>query len=429
MALFLYNCLLWLLFPVLFLHYLRGRLAYKKYTRPVSERLGYFRIQLSPSTKQRILVHAVSAGETVAAQPLVEEIRKRFPEAELVFSNVTETGHDRAKQLINADHFVFFPLDYRSSVQRFLNQIKPTQVFILETELWPNFLKECQNRAIPIAFVNGRISKRSFERYSLTRTLWKDLLKTPRFFMQSEEDLDRIKSLGATMVEVSGNLKVDQLDQNLHNSVRKEIYKTFENFERPLVLFGSTHREETAEILRLISKWKIQNLNAAFLIAPRHLHFLEEYLKLARELGLQTVRKTTFRTSQEFDCMFVDTFGELANLYEICTIAVIGGSFEDIGGHSILEPALFERPILYGPHMENGKDISRLFEKNGASWKAQDYEDLGRKIELLLQNPPLRQELGQNAGRSVRSIMGVTQSILDRLSDTALIPDYSNNPE
>ena len=167
MALFFYNWLLRFLFPLLFLHYLRGRLAYKKYSRPVRERFGHFRISLNPEAKMRILIHAVSAGESVAAQPIVKEIRRQFPEAELIFSNVTETGHERAKQIIDADHFVFFPLDYRSAVRRFLNVLRPCRVIILETELWPNFLDECRHRSIPVSFVNARISKHSFERYAI----------------------------------------------------------------------------------------------------------------------------------------------------------------------------------------------------------------------------------------------------------------------
>ena len=171
MALFFYNWLLRIFFPLLVFHYIRGRIVHKKYSRPVRERFGFFRIKLNPQASSRILIHAVSAGETVAAQPMVKVLRREFPEAEIVFSNVTETGYRRAKEIIEADHFVFFPLDYRFSVERFLNIIKPSHVFILETELWPNFLAECQNRNIPLAFINARISSHSFEKYSVFRQI------------------------------------------------------------------------------------------------------------------------------------------------------------------------------------------------------------------------------------------------------------------
>ena len=427
MALFFYNWLLRIFFPLLVFHYIRGRIVHKKYSRPVRERFGFFRIKLNPQASSRILIHAVSAGETVAAQPMVKVLRREFPEAEIVFSNVTETGYRRAKEIIEADHFVFFPLDYRFSVERFLNIIKPSHVFILETELWPNFLAECQNRNIPLAFINARISSHSFEKYSVFRPLFSPLIRTSLFYVQSQLDRERVESLGGQKVEIAGNLKVDQLAQNLSSPARERICAAFEDFERPIILFGSTHQIETKNCLDLIYSWQKEDFEASFIIAPRHLQFMDDYLKYAHNLSLSVIRKSAHRPPQDFEIMLVDTFGELANLYEICTIAVIGGSFEPIGGHSILEPALFGKPIIHGPHMENGKDLVSTFEMAGASWKAQDFAELKSKVELLVENPTLRLEIGHNAGLTLEKISGVAVSIFKDLTVKGFFQESTGN--
>ena len=370
---------------------------------------------MNHEVRLRILVHAVSAGETVAAQPMVKVLRQQFPDAEIVFSNVTETGHSRARELIDADHFVFFPLDYRFAVEQFLKNINPTHVFILETELWPNFLAECKKRFIPVTFINARISSHSFDKYIVFKSLFSPLLEAPLFYAQSQLDHERIEALGGKRIRISGNLKVDQLEQNLTSPVREKICSTFETFERPIILFGSTHQNETKNCLELITAWQREGFEASFMIAPRHLQYLDEYIQLAEGMGLSVTKKSKYQPSQDFSVMFIDTFGELANLYEVCTIAVVGGSFEPIGGHSILEPALFEKPILHGPYMENGKDLVQAFEIDGACWKAQDFVELKSKIELLMENPFLRSEIGQNAGLALKKVSGVATTILEDL--------------
>jgi 3-deoxy-D-manno-octulosonic-acid transferase len=415
MSLFIYNVTLRFLFPLLILHYLRGRFFVRKYSRPIGERFGFFRLRLNFQAKHRFLVHAVSVGETVAAQPFVQGLKKRYPGCEIIFSNVTETGHSRASDLIEADHYVFFPLDYISAVRRFLFKTRPTHVFILETELWPNFLQECSLRKIPVTFINGRISRNSYERYILVRFFLKEFLREPRFFMQSQEDMDRIQDLGAGKVILSGNLKVDQLEQNLHLDQRDKICQLFEEHENPIIVFGSSHQAETCQIIDLVCAWRNEGFSASVIIAPRHLHFMQDYLDYARELALPVQLRSEFQGGEDFSCLMLDGYGELASLYEVASVVVICGSFEPVGGHSILEPALFERAILYGPHMENNQELVRIFEESSASLRVADFSELKQKIELLLVDPPLRQKLGENASRLVQQMMGVTRGILDRL--------------
>ena len=409
-----YNFLLWLCLPLLILHYIKGRLAYQKYTRPISERFGLFRLGPRASKSPVILVHAVSVGETVAAQPLVEGIRNRYPNSEIIFSNVTETGFERAKELIQADHHVFFPLDYRFAVRLFINRLNPDCVFILETEIWPNFLSECQQQKIPVFFVNGRISDRSFERYSMFASFLKTYLQDAYFFMQTESDLLKVRQLGAKKTVIAGNLKFDQLLHNLDSPGREELKDYFSFTTRPIIVFGSTHQEETKNFLDLLAEARELRESCHFVFAPRHMNFLGQYLEYCQQKGFRVARKSKGVPKSEFDVMFLDTYGELALLYEVATTVIIGGSFEPIGGHSILEPALFRKPIIYGPHMENNKELSSIFEERGAALRTVSPQDAWSKLEMVMQNPQLQQKLGNSAYKIVTEMTGATSLVLDQ---------------
>lgn len=419
----IYNLVLWLLFPLLIFHFVRGRFSYKKYTRPLSERFGIFRLPHRKTKQFTILIHAVSVGETVASQPFVDAIKKRYPDAEIIFSNVTETGHHRARDTIPADFHIFFPLDYRSSVCRFLDQVDPQYIFILETEIWPNFLSECQKRNIPVNFVNGRISDKSYERYSNFKWLFQPLLKHPQFFMQTKQDLERIVKLGSCSAELSGNLKYDQLLFNLESPARSKMQSLFKDIDSPIVVYGSTHQLETSWIIEMIRELNNKGRKIRHIIAPRHLNFLSDYQEQARLMGLKVSLRTEF-SGEDFDLMFLDTYGELANLYEGATICVVGGSFEDIGGHSILEPALFHKTILYGPFIQNFREITQYFEAQGASSKVQNIDELKQKLEMFLDNDNLRLKIGNKAGALVRNFTGATNKIIDRVAPK--IDSYKN---
>ncbi len=422
----IYNLLLWLLFPLLVFHFFRGRLSQKKYNRPLSERFGMFRLLKRQPNRFTILIHAVSVGETVASQPFVDAIIKRFPDVEIIFSTVTETGHQRALDIIPADYHIFFPLDYKSCVSRFLDTVDPQYIFILETEIWPNFLSQCHERNIPVNFVNGRISDKSFERYSNFRWFLKPLLQHPQFYMQTKLDLERILKLGSSSAELSGNLKYDQLLFNLESPTRLTMQSLFQDIDPPVIVYGSMHQKETSWILQMIRELHNQGRRIRHIIAPRHLNFLTDYSEQAKALGLKVSYRSKF-SGEDFDIMFLDTYGELANLYEGATICVVGGSFEDIGGHSILEPALFYKPILYGPFIQNFREITQHFETQGASSKVQNIEELRQKLEVFLDNESLRLKIGQQAGSLVRTLTGATNKILERVAPQ--IDSFKHNRE
>ncbi|MCO4781304.1 MAG: hypothetical protein KC646_03210 [Candidatus Cloacimonetes bacterium] len=407
----IYNLLLSLAWPLLILHFLRSKYIVKKYKKSLSCRLGWISLKTNLKNK-RILVHAVSVGETVASQPFVVQLKKRFPDYSIIFSNVTETGHQRAQEIIPADDFVFFPLDYQDSVSRFLRKIKPTKVFIVETEIWPNFLTECQKNNIETIFINGRISQKSYERYGLFKSYFSTLIKESKFFMQSEIDLKRIISLGATKAINVGNLKYDQLQANLDSPIPNQLKQDFQHIDKKIIIFGSTHQVETQEALKLISEFRYRDYH--FVIAPRHLNFLNQYIKMANAQNLSFNLKSK-GLNPKADFTFLDTYGELSSIYCLSDIAIICGSFENIGGHSILEPAIFHNAILYGPHMQNNIEICQTFERSNAALRCSDFEDLKTKLELLFGNTMMQQELSKNAFSTVKSLTGATKQILSSL--------------
>jgi len=423
LLLFIYNTLLLLFFPLLILHYLKGRFLLKKYTKPLKNRLGFHETPLN-KTKKRILIHAVSVGETVAAQPLTREIQAKFPDHEILFSNVTETGHKRARDLISADYFTFFPLDYVHCVRRYLRRAQPDLVVILETEIWPNFLQECHNQKIPVVFVNARISKKSFQRYKKFSWGLRTLLSPCLFCVQSETDSTRVRELGATNLVVCNNLKYDQLLLNLENKLlREELGSYFSEFPQPIVFFGSTHVKETNLCLQLISQWIQAEVKATFVVAPRHLNHMPRYISRARELGISFSLKSEGprKIGNVSSLLFLDTYGELALSYEWSQIVFIGGSLEPVGGHSILEPALFAKPILYGPHMHNNEDVCAEFEMKGASLKLQSEEELKQRVEYLLESEEMRNSLGKNALSCIQSKTGASKVIVN-----AILKEFGN---
>lgn len=407
----IYNLLLSLAWPLLIFHFLRGKYIIKKYKKSLSTRLGW--LSLNHSLKQkRILVHAVSVGETVAAQPFVTKLKIKYPDHSIVFSNVTETGHQRAKEIIPADDFVFFPLDYQDAVSRFLRKVNPDTIFIVETEIWPNFLTECANKEIKTIFINGRISKKSFDRYGLFKNYFKTLIQNSKFYMQSEIDLSRVEALGATFAVNAGNLKYDQLQSNLESDIPSKLLAEFTQFKKTVIVFGSTHQSETKEALSLISEFRYRDCH--FVIAPRHLNFLEQYKNEAKKQQLSFSLKSK-SLDPNSEVTFLDTYGELSSIYSLSDISIICGSFENIGGHSILEPAIFQNAILYGPHMHNNTEICQTFEQNNAALRCNDFSDLKLKLDLILGNNLLQKELSENAYNTVKHLTGATERILSSL--------------
>ncbi len=389
-------------------------LLHRKYLGSLRERLGLGLV--ARNDEPRLLVHCVSVGEFLAAEPLLEALRKALPHLRLVISTTTATGQALARERVSSYAEVcYFPLDFRSSVDRFLSAVKPSVVLILETEIWPNFLKAAQERSIPVVIANGRISDRSFARYRLFKPFLKRVLRCIDLaLMQSRQDGDRLLALGAVShsVGVCGNIKYDlgTEQQALRLQSKAEELNALLGLEGSmLIVAGSTVAGE--EELLLQAYRQVRSLGARMLIAPRHPERFEQVAQLIESKGWKVVRRSQVPspvTSSEL--ILLDSIGELAAVYRFATLVFVGGSLVPHGGHNILEPALYGKAILTGPHTSNFRRIVEDFTSHGALIQLKSSEQLMDEMRRLLSDPVAREQLGRQALR----VMEANRGAVDR---------------
>lgn len=400
--------------PVFLLH----RLGRAGYGRAFRQRLG--RIEPGLPAEPRCWVHAVSVGEAATAVPLVDGIRRRWPELSVVVTTVTPTGaRIVAEQLGQAATHRYFPLDLPGPVRRAIEAVRPRFFVGMETELWPNFLRALAARGIPSIIANGRISDRSFRRYRRIRWLMARILaRVSLFAMQSEEDARRIIALGAPAdrVVVTGNLKTDLLPQPKDTPWPALLGLAATDL---LWIAGSTHRGEEALILDVFVRLRSSFPALALLIAPRHPERAEEVERLVVERGGRAIRRTALPDAAVRGAVVIlDTVGELADLYRLATVVFVGGSLVPSGGHNMLEPALRRKPVVYGPHTGNFRDSAELLEGAGGALVVKDAAELTRAMLRLLDSDEVRRRMGEAAFAAVatkQGAVGQTLALLERV--------------
>lgn len=313
-----------------------------------------------------IMFHAVSVGEAVALENLVRRTRKEFPEAKIVVTTGTWTGQDIAKKKIGevVDLVTYFPFDCPSIVKRFLDKINPTTVFIAETEIWPNFAKECNKRGVNLYVINGRISDSTFKSYDMFRFVFKPFLNLyTGIFTQSEDDNNKFLKLGANpeTTKVMNNLKFD---------IKKpEINFEFDKGKSKVLLAGSTHQGEDEIILNVFKELKSKDADLKMILAPRHLTRVDEVVSLIEKIGFKYDLRSNDRKDLEgIDILVLNTLGELGKMYNFADVAFIGGSFNKTGGHNPLEALVFGKPVVSGPSTHNFKDIYNIIKKANAGF-------------------------------------------------------------
>ncbi len=426
---FVYSLLLSLGFLVLLPRFLFDALRQGKYVTGFRQRLGSLP-EIRHESGPVIWLHCVSVGESQAARPLVQSIRRRFPNHSLVISTITVSGQNVACELFKdeATYVFYFPFDWRWTVRRALQSIRPSAVLIMETELWPRFLRECQTRQIPVALVNGRLSRQSFRRYKLIRGFISRVLASLKLaVMQSEGDADRIRRLGLSpdKVFVSGSLKFDAGAMSVPVSLVTEFRERFNLANQTtLILAASTHAPEEATVLEALKRLKTSSRpHARLLLAPRHPERFGEVAGLIEKSGLTWTRRTrrAATTDSSCDVILLDTIGELPGVYSLATVVFVGGSIVNKGGHNILEPAAVGSAIITGAHTYNFDAIVRAFVKEEAIvqlprlTQADAAVELVRVVEKLLSKEELREELGRRAKLMVDQNLGATNKTLDLL--------------
>ena len=423
-----YSLLLTLGLIVLIPRILFQVLAHGKYVSGIRERLGSLP-RLQDVGRPTVWLHCVSVGETQAARPLVGRLREAFPKHRLVVSTITLTGQTLAREVFKsqADHVIYFPFDWYWCVRRALAAIRPDVVLIMETELWPNFLRCCAEIGVPVALVNGRISTQSFRGYRLIKSFVARVLQNVSMaVMQSEDDAERLKYLGmpSDSLFVSGNLKFDATPPTKSDAITQALRERFAiQSDVPLILAASTHSSEEKIIIDSFKKLK-ERRSIRLMIAPRHPERFAEVSSLLDNSQLRWRRRSAPPATGDAtaDVILLDSIGELPATYSLATIVFVGGSMVKTGGHNVLEPAAVAAPIITGAHTDNFKAVVDLLDQEQAIIKlpALDREEMVIRLyevfQELLDSPTARKQMGEKAQKLVIENKGAAEKTVTLIS-------------
>lgn len=426
---FLYSLLLIVGFLILLPRFLYDALRHGKYVAGFRERLGSIP-PIKSEGRPVVWLHCVSVGESQAARPLVQGIRKRFPNHIIVVSTITLAGQNLARELFKdeAASVFYFPFDWRWTVSRALDAVRPSTVLLMETELWPGFLRECGRRQIPAVIVNGRLSQKSFRRYRWIKGFVAQVLGNLSYaVMQTQDDAERICSLGLSRsnVAVSGSLKFDSVTMSSANSSQIELRDRFNlGNKTSLILAASTHSPEENIILDALRSSRTNfSPKLRLIVAPRHPERFAEVAALLEASGFSWTSRTkpSAPGDPECDVILLDTIGELHAIYSLASIVFVGGSISNNGGHNILEPAADGVAIITGAHTHNFSLIVDSFVKEQALIQLPPVAtsdasgELSKAIIDLLKDDQRRLEMGQQAKSLVERNRGATERTLDLL--------------
>ena len=410
---------------------------HQKHLPALKQRLGFLPDSLKSDGRPTIWIHSCSVGETLSVQPLAHALSQRFPEARLVFSTITKTGQIIAQERFakyGVGNTFYFPIDLASVADKVLDTIQPSLVITIDTEIWPNVLHQAKKRGILVVMVNGRISAKSFVYYR-----WLQPLMGPVFenyallLMKSQEDADRLQRMGAppSKLRVSGNIKYDR------NLVEKVVAETqarsldqslaLTATDAPLIVAGSTHPGEEQILLDVLRGIRLTRglENTRLLIVPRHPERFTPVARLAEQSGWRVKRRSDPAPGDPAtEVLIGDTLGELATAYQFATVVFVGGTLVPHGGQSIMEPAVYAKPIVVGSSMTNFPQIIDDFiERGGIARISADETDKEAQTQQmtatfirLLQDADARKAMGKAAYSVFEGSQGATQFTVDHIA-------------
>ena len=434
-ALICYNLLLLLLSPLLVVYMLWRLLIAGKSRRGLAERLGFLPAHKLAGEGPCIWLHAVSVGETLAAKPVWEALLAALPGWRLLHSTTTDTGQAQAeKHAGEHGQIIYLPFDFLPCVWLALARARPRLVVLMETELWPNFLAVAHLLGCKVVLANGIVSDRSLRGAARMAPVYRWMLgNIDRFCMQSAQDAERIIRLGAdpARVCVVGNSKFDQVVRQVPLGEQMMLRHALGlNRDEPLLLAGSTHPGEEEIVLRAFRLLTTLHPRARLLIAPRHIQRAQAIAELAVAHGFTVACRTKVeqQPSAPDAVLILDTIGELARAYALCTAAFVGGSLAPIGGHNVLEPLGLGKPAIFGPHMEKNRDIAAAVLEAGVGFQITDAESLAACWQRFLDTPELGKEIidkaanifHQHQGAAKRGVEEIVK-VLDMAADAPRI--------
>lgn len=389
----LYTWLLYAALPWIFARlWWRGRRE-PGYREAVGERFGFTGLEPKPKL---LWVHAVSVGEARACAPLVRALQREYPDHDVLVTCLTASGRETVKQVFGESVLLaYLPYDYPRAVRRFLEHFRPRLGVLVETEIWPNLMHACRQYGVPVVLANARMSQRSARAYrrlgALSRPAFAALAAT---CAQGPADARRLDMLGAPQITVAGNLKFDIVPDAAKAEEGRALRETLAG--RKVLLFASTREGEEA---RLLDAYGAQDDATLLVLVPRHQSRFAAVAALAERMGFAVARRSRGEAPRPGRGLYLgDTMGEMAFYYTLCDVAVIGGSFEPLGGQNLIEACTAAVPVITGPHMFNFADVTRLAVRAQAALQVTDAGAAVSAARALLADDERRSRMG-NAGK------------------------------
>jgi 3-deoxy-D-manno-octulosonic-acid transferase len=366
-------------------------------------------------------VHCASVGEVNVARPLVRRLQSAHPELRFHVTTMTPAGRENAEKTFPEATVSYVPLDFSCAVGRALRRVRPAAVVLVELEVWPNFVRGCAKRGIPVVVVNGRMSERSFGRYRALRWFFRPVFRRLRALgVQNEAVAERLRELGVEPV-VTGNLKFDAAIDFDAEAVGREWREQLGLGDAPVLVAGSTHDPEERILLELYKRLREAFPTLRLVLAPRHVERAEEVQKLVEAADLRCYKRTRLAPDAAADgVILLDTVGELARVYATATAVYIGGTFSSRGGQNMLEPAALGKPIVSGPSLANFAEIAGTLVEAGGMRVLDNPVELGLALGELLSNPELARSAGAKGREAVRSGRGAIDATVDLLEMNVL---------
>ena len=384
------------------------------------------RVPRRTSTGRCLWFHAVSVGEVLQLQPLIEALAARDPELEIAISTTTATGFEVAQKRYAGRRIFYFPLDFSWAVNSALERIRPTAIALVELELWPNFILAAAQREIPLALVNGRIGEKSFRGYRRIAPLVRKILwQFDALAVQSDEYARRLILLGAdpARVHVTGSIKFDRVETDRANSRTTELRRAFGlSGAETILIAGSTQEPEERFAIQTYLQLLPRFPELRLILVPRHKERFEAVASLIEnEFGLPILRRSRLEPTEGKPIILLDTLGELSACWGLAQIAFVGGSLTSRGGQNMIEPAGYGAAVLFGPNTWNFKDVVELLLVHEAALVVRTPEELTARVSELLAEPARRDELGNRAQSVVVSQRGATARTVELLAQ--LLPE------
>ena len=415
---YLYNSVIYLFSPIIVLRLVFRGFKNSAYFLRWSERFAWNKI---PHHENTVWIHAVSVGEVKAATPMIQSIRRQHPKVHFLVTTMTATGAQQVKTSLGdqATH-QYIPYDFPGAVRRFLKQVQPLLVIVMETEIWPNLIRTTRARNIPLVYANVRLSERSYLRYKRFSSLLGPLLALVNgFAVQSQADAERVKLLGASLdaVRVTGSIKFEiRLPASLQE-IAKVLRREW-GVDRRVWVAGSTREGEEQLVLTVYGRLKQKLSDLLLVLVPRHPERFNSVAKMCQSSGLKIVRRSESEgnLASDADVYIGDTMGELQMFYAAADVVFVGGSLVPTGGHNVLEACAAGVPVVFGPHMFNFLDISYLTVERGAGTQVQNVYDLEKAVENYFSDADLRFSAGEKGKQLVEENRGALVQTLALLT-------------